>query len=172
MILCDTNILIEFYKGNPAIIQTLRAIGSANIAVSVITKAELFYGARDKQELAKIERHLGLCHCYGFSPEHYPARPPYYAGRYKFQKHFFPIIEDLKAQGEEYECAKAIDSLPEVKYWIRNLVRRDHASFWLPLAHNRFYPDFVCELTDGRMLVVEYKGEAMPVTTIQPKNVR
>jgi type III restriction enzyme len=97
---------------------------------------------------------------YRFSPEHYPARPPYYAGRYKFQKHFFPIIEDLKAQGEEYECAKAIDSLPEVKVWIRNLVRRDHASFWLPLAHNRFYPDFVCELKDSRMLVVEYKGEA------------
>lgn len=97
---------------------------------------------------------------YRFSPQHYPARPPYYAGRYKFQKHFFPIIEDLKAQGEEYECAKAIDSLPEVKYWIRNLVRREHASFWLPLAHNRFYPDFVCELKDGRMLVVEYKGEA------------
>lgn len=97
---------------------------------------------------------------YRFSPQHYPARPPYYAGRYKFDKHFFPIIEDLKAQGEEYECAKAIDSLPEVKYWIRNLVRRDHASFWLPLAHHRFYPDFICQLADDRMLVIEYKGEA------------
>ena len=53
-----------------------------------------------------------------------------------------------------------IDDLPEVKYWIRNLVKRDHASFWLPLAHGEFYPDFVCELNDGRMLVVEYKGEA------------
>lgn len=68
MILCDTNILIEFYKGNPEIIQTLRTIGPANIAVSVITKAELFYGARDKQELAKIERHLEKCHCYGLNP--------------------------------------------------------------------------------------------------------
>ncbi|OAI16221.1 MULTISPECIES: type II toxin-antitoxin system VapC family toxin [Methylomonas] len=68
MILCDTNILIEFYKGNSEIIETLRTIGSANIAVSVITKAELFYGARDKQELVKIERHLGLCHCYGLNP--------------------------------------------------------------------------------------------------------
>ncbi len=48
MMLCDTNILIEFYKANPAVIQTLQDIGSANIAVSVITKAELFYGARDK----------------------------------------------------------------------------------------------------------------------------
>ncbi|MGZ8908050.1 MAG: PIN domain-containing protein [Methylobacter sp.] len=65
MILCDTNILIEFYKGNPTVIQTVQHIGSANIAVSVITKAELFYGARDKQELIKIERHLSLCHCYG-----------------------------------------------------------------------------------------------------------
>ena len=65
MILCDTNILIEFYKGKPTVIQTLQHIGSADIAVSVITKAELFYGARDKQELVKIERHLSLCHCYG-----------------------------------------------------------------------------------------------------------
>ncbi len=99
---------------------------------------------------------------FAFSPQHYPARPPYYSGRYKFQKHYFPInlIEDLKANGEEYECAKAIDGLPEVKYWIRNLVKRDHSSFWLPLAHYKFYPDFVCELRDGRMLVVEYKGQA------------
>jgi tRNA(fMet)-specific endonuclease VapC len=67
MILCDTNILIEFYKGNLTVIQTLQHMGSANIAVSVITKAELFYGARDKQELVKIERHLSLCRCYGLN---------------------------------------------------------------------------------------------------------
>ena len=67
MILCDTNILIEFYKANPTVIQTLQRMGSVNIAVSVITKAELFYGARDKQELAKIERHLSVCHCYGLN---------------------------------------------------------------------------------------------------------
>jgi type III restriction enzyme len=99
---------------------------------------------------------------YEFKPTHYPSRQPYYSGRYKFQKHFFPVnlIEDLKAQGEEYECAKAIDGLPAIKYWIRNLVRRDQASFWLPLAHSKFYPDFICELNDGRMLVVEYKGDA------------
>ncbi|PPD43803.1 MAG: restriction endonuclease subunit R [Methylobacter sp.] len=115
-----------------------------------------------QQTLFSNEAHVSFSDefVYHFSPHHYPARPPYYAGRYKFQKHFFNIIEDLKAQGEEYECAKTIDSLPQVKYWLRNLVRRDHASFWLPLAHARFYPDFVCELTDGRMLVVEYKGEA------------
>ena len=67
MILCDTNILIEFYKANPTVIQTLQQQGSNNIAISVITKAELFYGARDKQELAKIERHLSVCRCYGLN---------------------------------------------------------------------------------------------------------
>ena len=67
MILCDTNILIEFYKANPTVIQALQRIGSDQIAISVITKAELFYGARNKQELAKIERHLSACRCYGLN---------------------------------------------------------------------------------------------------------
>jgi len=99
---------------------------------------------------------------YQFKPTHYPARPPYYSGRFEFKKHYFPshLIEDLKPQGEEFECAKAIEGISEVKFWIRNLVRRDHASFWLPLAHTKFYPDFICELNDGRLLVVEYKGDA------------
>jgi type III restriction enzyme len=47
-----------------------------------------------------------------------------------------------------------------VKHWVRNLVRRDQASFFLPLAHQYFYPDFIAELLDGRILVVEYKGKA------------
>ena len=31
-------------------------------------------------------------------------------------------------------------------------------AFWLPTSSGRFYPDFVCELTDGRFFVAEYKG--------------
>jgi predicted nucleic acid-binding protein len=69
MILCDTNIFIELYKGNDDVIRTLQAIGAGNIAVSVITKAELFYGARNKQELARINTHLSLCHCYNVNTE-------------------------------------------------------------------------------------------------------
>ena len=33
------------------------------------------------------------------------------------------------------------------------------AHFWLQLPHGKFYPDFIVMLTDGRILVVEYKGE-------------
>src|SRR5690606_20330879 len=98
---------------------------------------------------------------YDFLADSYPSRPPYYSGSFKFSKHFFPynLIEDLKSTGEEYECAVAIEGLAQVKFWVRNLVRREQASFWLPLANSKFYPDFICSLHDGRMLVVEYKGE-------------
>lgn len=37
MILCDTNILIEFYKNNPQIAAELRQIGYTEIAISVVT---------------------------------------------------------------------------------------------------------------------------------------
>ena len=44
-----------------------------------------------------------------------------------------------------------------MKYWIRNVARHPN-SFWLPTATDKFYPDFVALLKDGRLLVVEYKG--------------
>ena len=45
---------------------------------------------------------------------------------------------------------------PKVKHWVRNLERR---GFWLPLPTAKFYPDFVAQLTDGRIFVVEHKGK-------------
>ena len=62
MILCDTNILIEFYKQNLQVVQELRQIGHAQIAISSITQAELYFGALNKAELAKIKRHLASIH--------------------------------------------------------------------------------------------------------------
>lgn len=58
MILCDTNILIEVYKGNSDIIEKLKKIGQENIAVSDVTCAELFFGARNKRELQVITKDL------------------------------------------------------------------------------------------------------------------
>src|SRR5262249_24760701 len=59
---------------------------------------------------------------------------------------------------EEFKCAQFIDGLKEVKYWIRNLSKKP-SSFRLQTSTDRFYPDFLCQLTDGRILVVEYKGK-------------
>ena len=58
MILVDTNILIEIYRDNQLIIDKVRSIGQENIAVSVITNAELMYGARNKNELQTILKDL------------------------------------------------------------------------------------------------------------------
>ncbi|MYA72517.1 hypothetical protein F4Y19_21010 [Candidatus Poribacteria bacterium] len=51
--------------------------------------------------------------------------------------------------------------MPEVKFWVRNLERKPLHSFWLQTSTDRFYPDFVFRLTDGRYLVVEYKGRQL-----------
>ena len=103
-------------------------------------------------------------HAFTFRPNQYPARPPFYSGRFRFKKHYYPVIHDLREKrndgtpAEEFVCARAIDGLSTVKHWVRNVERDDRFSFWLPTATDYFYPDFVAELNDGRVLVVEYKG--------------
>lgn len=87
----------------------------------------------------------------------YPAAWSY-RGRYQFKKHFYPLVGELKSEGEEFECAKWIDNLSQVTYWMRNLSGRPKSSFWLPTSTDRFYPDFLALLTDGRVAVIEYKG--------------
>jgi type III restriction enzyme len=89
----------------------------------------------------------------------YPARNVY-TGRQRFNKHWFRDIHALKAQGEEFECAQMLDRHAQIKHWVRNIERQPQFSFWLPTATDYFYPDFVAELIDGRLLVVEYKGDA------------
>jgi type III restriction enzyme len=87
----------------------------------------------------------------------YPAAW-FYQGAYQFKNHFFGMVGELESKGEEFECAKLIDNLPQVKHWIRNLAGRPQTSFWLPTSTDRFYPDFVAQLQDGRIFVIEYKG--------------
>lgn len=91
---------------------------------------------------------------------------------YKFQKHYHPVIRHLKAEGEEYDCARTIDMCPQVDYWVRNVEKQD-GSFWLPQQNGKFYPDFVAKLKDGRTLVVEYKGKHLLGTpdTLEKQNI-
>ncbi len=106
---------------------------------------------------------------FNFQPGQYPARNQY-NGSYEFQKHFYPVIHDLREKrkdgqdAEEFLCALAIDSNAKVKHWVRNIQQQPKFSFWLPTSTDYFYPDFVVELLDGRVLVVEYKGEDRKTT--------
>ena len=84
-----------------------------------------------------------------------------YRGPWKPARHFLGPAHvpafDGADDGEERRCAEVLDHLPGVQFWLRNVAGHP-ASFWLPTATGRFYPDFVARLDDGRLLVVEYKG--------------
>lgn len=58
IILCDTDVIIEFYRNNSEIITALRNIGQENIAISTITAGELIYGAFNKKEPHQIEKDI------------------------------------------------------------------------------------------------------------------
>lgn len=95
--------------------------------------------------------------CFSYHPDQYPRRTVCPRSD-SFSKHYYPQAGDLEGEGEEFQCALVIDQLPEVEYWVRNLERQPVFSFWLQTATDKFYPDIVCMLKDGRYLVVEYKG--------------
>ncbi len=97
----------------------------------------------------------------------YAGNADVYRGSWRFSKHYLgtyaiPKFDGRKpfGEGEEFECAKVIDSSREVLYWLRNK-DSDPASFRLPMGGRTgwFYPDFIGELTDGRLFAIEYKGE-------------
>ncbi|MGC1479769.1 MAG: hypothetical protein WA771_04650 [Chthoniobacterales bacterium] len=87
-----------------------------------------------------------------------------YGGAFGLRKHYFgPKPGDFRERRldnsltEVFQCAQYRDDLKEIQFWVRNLSRK-RTSFRLQTSTDWFYPDFVCQLTDGRVLVVEYKG--------------
>ncbi|MCW9709120.1 type II toxin-antitoxin system VapC family toxin [Fodinibius salsisoli] len=65
LVLCDTNIIIDFYKEHPDTLKKLQAIGQNSIAISIVTAGELLFGALNKEEYQQIRQdiaHLHLLH--------------------------------------------------------------------------------------------------------------
>ncbi|RYE18278.1 MAG: PIN domain-containing protein, partial [Sphingobacteriaceae bacterium] len=58
MVMFDTSVLIELYRGNQLVKDKIAAIGSEVFYRSNITVAEFLIGARDKSDLIKIKKHL------------------------------------------------------------------------------------------------------------------
>lgn len=50
VVLCDTGILIEVFRKNEEIKNTLLELGEENLAISVITTAEILYGMRKHEK--------------------------------------------------------------------------------------------------------------------------
>jgi tRNA(fMet)-specific endonuclease VapC len=54
LILCDTNIFINLFRGKENIKEALKKIGKENTALSIVTYAEIIYGTK-KNDLQKIK---------------------------------------------------------------------------------------------------------------------
>ncbi|MGI8438042.1 MAG: DEAD/DEAH box helicase family protein [Chthoniobacterales bacterium] len=110
----------------------------------------------DPKALHRI--HVGPDHSFEYDRYAYPARWVCQRSG-EFRKHYYEKVGELSERGEEFQCAQRLDTSPHVAWWVRNLSRQPEFSFWLQTSTDRFYPDFVCRLRDGRTLVVEYKNE-------------
>ena len=111
------------------------------------------------------EAPLEVSDSYALNFKTMPYEPSWlYEGSFQFSKHYFGKPGELReiTQGgeltEEFKCAQFLDTLPEVDFWVRNLSRKT-TSFRLQTSKDWFYPDFVCQLADGRVVAVEYKGK-------------
>ena len=154
-------------------------IGARGISISALMRCKFVLARAVRRKIDAIRaRERKSAYQQGlFAPEARPKvsfdcaftfRDDMYAGERRYRggwrpvRHFLgpdrvPAFDGLREDGEEIRCAQALDSLPGLEYWVRNVARHP-ASFWLPTATDRFYPDFVARLDDGRLFVVEYKG--------------
>lgn len=68
MILCDTDVIIEFYRNNTSIVSELKKFEQDNIAISVITAGELLFGAFNKIELKQIQKDIASLNLINLNP--------------------------------------------------------------------------------------------------------
>ena len=120
------------------------------------------FGDDAASRVAVTDQHPFEFHAQAYAPSRdYDGR----FGHFDFCRHFYGRIGDFDSK-EEFECACWLDIQAQcgrVRFWVRNLVRREGCSFFLQKADGRFYPDFLCQLPGsadqpGPILAVEYKG--------------
>jgi len=103
-----------------------------------------------------------------FTPNSY--KPNEDSRSVNFKKHYYKYSDKFDSN-EEYECAKYIDTLPDVSTWIKNISRDSKNSFWLQTSSDKFYPDFIIKLRSGKMIVAEYKGKHLKNDDTNEKNI-
>jgi len=103
-----------------------------------------------------------------FQPEFYNP-PQLYRGTLSFDRHISRLVGAMNQA--ETSCAAELDRMDGVVAWVRNIEKDQIHSFKLPTMTDYFYPDFVASLTDGRVLVVEYKGEVRDPKDAKEKEI-
>ena len=79
--------------------------------------------------------------------------------RHRFTRHAFDLVAEMN--DAEIECATRIDRHPNVARWLRNVQYPSQGGFWLPKSPGNFFPDFIVELLNGVLVLVEYKNKKL-----------
>jgi type III restriction enzyme len=132
-------------------------VKSLRMAAIALTYQSVLFGAERETRVA-----VSAAQVFEFHPHAYAPTRDYdpKATGVVFRKHFYGRVGAFDSE-EEFACAVQLDQWAQVgriRFWVRNLVRREGCAFFLQKAQGRFYPDFVCLLPDNSVLVVEYKG--------------
>ncbi|MDD5417199.1 MAG: hypothetical protein PHU12_04475, partial [Candidatus Aenigmarchaeota archaeon] len=76
----------------------------------------------------------------------------------EFNKNYYSKIDKLNKEEEKFVQRLDLDTLPNIKFWIRNREKKD--PFYLQgWKRNKFYPDFIALTNKGHILALEWKGE-------------
>ncbi len=76
----------------------------------------------------------------------------------KFNKSYYEKVDKLNKEEKRFVERLDLDTLPNIKFWIRNRERKD--PFYLQGWHpNKFYPDFIAVTNKDNILALEWKGE-------------
>lgn len=98
--------------------------------------------------------YVTLASVFTFHPNKYPVGDRYHG--LELPRHYYKEIGELN--DEEVKCAQVIAHDDRVECWVRNLEREPKLSFWIQTSSDKFYPDFIAKLANGKLLAVEYKG--------------
>ena len=98
--------------------------------------------------------YVTLANVFTFDPDKYPVGNRYHG--LELPRHYYREIGAMN--GEEVQCAQVIAHDAGVECWVRNLERQPKLSFWIQTSTDKFYPDFVVKLANGKVLAVEYKS--------------
>lgn len=104
--------------------------------------------------LIDIEKHVTPANVFTFHPDKYATNQRYHG--LELPHHYHKEIGAMNA--EKIKGAQLIAHDGRVECGVRNLEREQLRSFWIQTSTDKFYPDFLVKLTNGRVLAVEYKG--------------
>lgn len=108
----------------------------------------------------KTQARVGENNVFEFHPDFYIPSGVFERSN-EMRHHFYPIVGEFDSNGE-LAMAWHLESLCErgvLEFWVRNLVKKKYASFYLQKATDKFHPDFLAKLKDGRIIAIECKSE-------------